>query len=171
MHSRAQRQESFEEVGQGSLRLTAVTVVISSRPPREVAAWLLDAAALPTADLTDAHMEHFYYCGPPSHPIGLIGFEPCGADALLRSLVVSPEHRSSGIGAALLAHAEREARAQGATAMYLLTTTAEAFFLRHEYVASPRELAPERIRATKEFSGICPASSAFLMKRLTGNAS
>ncbi len=148
-----------------------MTLLISSRPAREAAAWLLDAAALPTADLTDAHMEHFYYCGPPSHPIGLVGFEPCGVDALLRSLVVSPEHRSSGIGAKLVAHAEREARAQGVTAMYLLTTTAEAFFLRRGYGASPRELAPGCIRATKEFSGICPASSAFLMKRLTENAS
>lgn len=140
---------------------------VTSRPSREAAARLLEAAALPSSDLSDAHMEHFYFCGSPSQPVGMVGFELCGPDALLRSLVVMPEHRSLGIGARLVAHAEREAYAQGVTAIYLLTTTAEAFFLRRGYVAAQRELAPALIRATKEFSSICPASSAFLMKRLT----
>jgi N-acetylglutamate synthase-like GNAT family acetyltransferase len=116
-------------------------------------------------------MEHFYFCGPPSQPLGIVGFELCGPDALLRSLVVMPERRSLGIGAKLVAHAEREAYAQGVTAVYLLTTTAEAFFLRRGYVAAQRDLAPALIRSTKEFSSICPASSAFLTKRLTEQAS
>jgi amino-acid N-acetyltransferase len=148
-----------------------VTLVISSRPSREAAVRLLEAAALPSVDLTDTHMEHFYYCGSSSQPIGMVGFELCGADALLRSLVVAPEHRSTGLGAKLVAHAEREAWAQGVTAMYLLTTTAEAFFLRRGYIPAQRELAPSLIRSTKEFSGICPASSAFLTKRLREQAS
>jgi amino-acid N-acetyltransferase len=147
-----------------------VDFTVTSRPSREVAARLLEAEALPSSDLTDAHMEHFYFCGSPSQPVGLVGFELCGPDALLRSLVVMPKHRSLGIGAKLVAHAEREAYAQGATAIYLLTTTAEAFFLRRGYIPAQRDLAPALIRSTKEFSSICPASSAFLIKRLSDRA-
>jgi amino-acid N-acetyltransferase len=148
-----------------------MSFVISPRPSREAAARLLEAAALPAVDLTDAHMEHFYFCGSPSNPTGLVGFELCGTDALLRSLVVSPNERSHGIGKLLVAHAESEARARGVKTMYLLTTTAESFFLRRGYIPAERERAPQGIRATREFAGICPASSAFMMKRLEAGAS
>jgi amino-acid N-acetyltransferase len=127
---------------------------------------LLKAAALPTADLTDAHMKDFFYSGPPAAPVGLVGVEMCGDCALLRSLVVTQERRSDGLGSALVAHAENHARARGARALYLLTTTAESFFQRLGYVAAPRESAPVGIRNSREFADICPASSAFMVKHL-----
>lgn len=142
------------------------TEAIHPRPPRRVAIKLLDASGLPSADLTDAHMDHFFYCGSAAVPIGLVGLELCGPDALLRSLVVVPQRRSTGLGAALMAHAEAYARAQGARAVYLLTITAETFFRRHGYVVAIRDDAPVAIRATREFAGLCPASSAFLVKRI-----
>jgi amino-acid N-acetyltransferase len=111
-------------------------------------------------------MEHFFFHGPRVSPTGLVGFEICDSDALLRSLVVAPELRAQGIGKQLVAHAEREARACGVTALYLLTTTAEAFFLRLGYGSADRARAPQGILATREFAEICPASSAFMMKRL-----
>lgn len=139
---------------------------IHPRPPRNAAAALLESSGLPSADLTDAHMEHFFYCGPKTAPLGLVGIEMCGNHALLRSLVVAPERRATGLGAQLVAHAEAHARAQGAQSIYLLTTTAESFFRRHGYVAAARDDAPPAIRATREFADICPASSAFLFKRI-----
>ena len=139
---------------------------IFQRPTREGAAKLLEAAALPTSDLTDAHMQHFYFCGSRAEPAGLVGLESCGADALLRSLVVAPDQRARGIGQLLVAHAEGEARARGVKAIYLLTTTAEAFFRHRGYVAAERDSAPGGIRATREFAGLCPASSAFMVKWL-----
>jgi amino-acid N-acetyltransferase len=111
-------------------------------------------------------MAHFFYSGPASAPIGLVGVELCGTNALLRSLVVAPGRRSAGIGSALVTHAEAYARTHGAKAMFLLTTTAEAFFKRRGYTAAIRDDAPAEIRATREFAGICPASSAFLAKQL-----
>ena len=63
-------------------------------------------------------------------------------------------------------YAEREARTRGVQTFYLLTTTAEAFFLRCGYVHAERTQAPEGIRATREFADICPASSVFMTKRL-----
>jgi len=139
---------------------------IAPRPSRERATQLLAAADLPTADLTDAHMAHFFFCGPPAAPTALVGFEIHGSDALLRSLVVVPELRTQGIGKRLVARAEREARACGARAIYLLTTTAEPFFARCGYEPADRAHAPEAIRATREFAEICPASSAFMTKTL-----
>jgi amino-acid N-acetyltransferase len=111
-------------------------------------------------------MEHFFYCGPASSPTGLVGIELHGDDALLRSLVVLPEHRSTGLGAALVSHAETHARSHGARSMFLLTTTAEQFFERRGYRSIARDQAPPGISSTREFADICPASSAFMVKTL-----
>jgi len=140
--------------------------VIHSHPARAAVVALLDAASLPVADLTDAHMEHFFYCGPVHAPTGVVGLELCGRDALLRSLAVAPAQRGTGLGVSLTRHAEARAHARGVHSLYLLTTTAETFFKRHGYAAADRATAPEAIRATREFADICPASSAFLVKLL-----
>jgi amino-acid N-acetyltransferase len=127
---------------------------------------LLESAGLPVADLTAAHMEHFFYCGPALAPTGLVGIELHGEDALLRSLVVRPERRYSGLGTALVHHAEGHARSRGARSMFLLTTTADKFFERRGYRSIARDQAPPDIRGTREFADICPASSAFMVKKL-----
>lgn len=139
---------------------------ISSRPSFAAAVRLLKSAGLPTEDLTAAHCENFYFAGPAEDPTGLVGLELFGNVALLRSLVVCAERRGSGEGTALLKHAEEHARQSGAHSLYLLTTTAEAFFSRHGYMRASRELAPPAIRETREFAGICPASSAFMTRTL-----
>src|SRR6185295_17760833 len=75
--------------------------VIRSEPRRAGVTKLLESAALPTADLTDAHMKHFFFAGTADNPTGVVGLELCGSDALLRSLVVAKTDRSTGLGAAL----------------------------------------------------------------------
>jgi len=140
--------------------------VIRSEPRRAGVTKLLESAALPTADLTDAHMKHFFFAGTADSPTGVVGLELCGSDALLRSLVVAKTDRSTGLGAALTEHAEQQARAAGARSIFLLTTTAESFFAHRGYVAAPRESAPTAIAHTREFADICPASSAFMVKHL-----
>ncbi|MBX5460737.1 MAG: GNAT family N-acetyltransferase [Steroidobacteraceae bacterium] len=111
-------------------------------------------------------MEHFFYAGPSAQPFGIAGVELHGSVALLRSLVVSEEHRSRGLGSALAERAEQYARSMGARCIYLLTTTAESFFARRGYVPAARDSAPMEIRSTREFADICPASSAFMVKQL-----
>jgi amino-acid N-acetyltransferase len=140
---------------------------ISPRPALQAAAQLLREANLPTEDLTAAHCEHFYYSGPAAAPTGLVGLELFGDVALLRSLVVAPARRGTGEGTRLLSHAEAAAQERGVRTLYLLTTTAEPFFLRHGYSRVSRDDAPAAIRSTKEFAGICPASSAFMARRLS----
>lgn len=139
---------------------------ISSNPTLQMAVHLLQDAGLPTEDLTPSHVEHFLYSGPSSQPTGLVGLEIFGDVALLRSLVVRPERRGFGEGQRLVEHAELEAWTKGVRSIYLLTTTAEPFFSKIGYARISRENAPATIKSTREFAGICPASSAFMTKQL-----
>jgi amino-acid N-acetyltransferase len=137
---------------------------IFANPDESSVKQLLSESNLPTADITAQHLMHFFGCGHGPGLEGVVGLELYGDVALLRSLAVAPGQRGSGLGSRLVAHAERHAQDQGIKALYLLTTTAEAFFLRHGYARIPRDEAPIAIRNTSEFSGICPASSAFMVK-------
>ena len=144
----------------------ALPLTISPRPSFDAVIRMLTAAELPTEDLTLAHCEHFYFAGPASAPTGLVGLELFGDVALLRSLVVAAGNSGAGEGGALLKHAEDQARSRGVRTLYLLTTTAEAFFAKNGYQRASRESAPDAIRATREFAGICPASSAIMTRQL-----
>jgi amino-acid N-acetyltransferase len=139
---------------------------ISSRPALQTAIQILKGVDLPTEDLTDSHVEDFFLAGVADQPTGLVGLETFGEVALLRSLAVVPERRGLGEGQQLLEYAERHAWSKGVRAIYLLTTTAESFFAKFGYSRVARESAPVAIKSTREFAGICPASSAFMVKQL-----
>jgi N-acetylglutamate synthase-like GNAT family acetyltransferase len=101
---------------------------------------------------------------------GAVGLEHSASQAdsaLLRSLVVAPAARGTGLGTALLGEAESLARAQGVKQLYLLTTTAAAFFARHGYVICVRDAAPAGIAHSRQFSALCPGSSTLMRKALT----
>jgi amino-acid N-acetyltransferase len=70
------------------------------------------------------------------------------------------------LGATLIDHAEQYAASKGVRSIYLLTTTAEAFFKRLGYERIERSNAPPSIERTREFGGLCPASSALMLKSL-----
>jgi len=139
---------------------------INQTPRYAAVLGLLESAGLPTSDLTDQHMADFFHIGPASAPFGIVGVQLYGPDALLRSLVVSASHRKRGLGQKLVEHAERHAHQRGARTVYLLTTTAEPFFRARGYSPAARDSAPPAIRATPEFSSLCPSSSTFLFKHL-----
>jgi amino-acid N-acetyltransferase len=141
-------------------------LMIRGRPPRSTAVALLQAQGLPASDITDEHLEHFFFMGSAGSPAGLVGVEIYGADALLRSLVVAEAARDQGLGSALVQHAEDYAASCSVGAMYLLTTTAETFFERRGYRRVDRTEAPQAIQTTVEFASLCPSSSAFMIKRL-----
>jgi amino-acid N-acetyltransferase len=146
--------------------LPAGPLVIRGRPPRSVVVALLQSQGLPVSDITDEHLESFFFAGSDSSPTGLVGLEVHGADALLRSLVVAEAARGKGLGSVLVGHAEQYAASNGVRSLYLLTTTAEAFFERLGYERVDRSRAPPSIKGTHEFAGLCPASSAFMLKAL-----
>jgi len=100
---------------------------IYRQPPAESVESLLQAAGLPTCDLNEAMLAHFFACGDPRDPTGVVGIELYGSDALLRSLVVRTGERRHGSGRALVAVAEAYARDAGVSTVYLLTETAAEF--------------------------------------------
>ena len=136
------------------------------RPAEAAVRRLLAQCQLPGSDLEPRHFEHFFGCGDENAPEGVVGLELHGPVALLRSLAVSEKARGRGCGKALVAEAERHARTQGAEEIYLLTNTAERFFAALGYRPIGRESAPEAIRATKEFSSLCPTEAVLMKKRL-----
>ena len=140
--------------------------MIRERPPQSSVVALLEAEGLPASDLTEAHLQHFFFTGTDGTPSALVGLEIYGRDALLRSLVVSATARTQGLGSALVLHAEQYAAAHEVRALYLLTTTAESFFEHRGYRRIDRANAPSAIQSTREFASLCPASSAFMIKRL-----
>jgi amino-acid N-acetyltransferase len=141
-------------------------LMIRERPPQSSVVALLEAEGLPASDLTEAHLQHFFFTGTDGAPCGLVGVEIYGQDALLRSLVVSADARIQGLGSALVRHAEGYAAAHQVRALYLLTTTAESYFEHRGYRRIDRAQAPPSIQSTREFASLCPASSAFMVKRL-----
>lgn len=104
------------------------------------------------------------------NPIGVVGLEPCGTCALLRSLVVAPDWRGRGLGRTLVKAVEALARDRGFTALYLLTEEADAWFDRLGYGVVARGQAPDTIAATAQFSSLCPASAVLMYRQLGDSA-
>ena len=127
---------------------------------------LLRDARLPVEDAAD-HLQHFTVGTGEAGLVAVGGFESHGADALLRSFVVAPSARERAHGADLLRHVLRDARAAGVDTVYLLTQTAERFFTRHGFRPVERSDAPQAIRATREFTGLCPASARLMARSLS----
>jgi amino-acid N-acetyltransferase len=135
-------------------------------PTRPAVERLLAAASLPIEDLEALDLADFLAAGSPDAPAGVVGLEIGSGVALLRSLVVDPGARGTGLGQGLVAAAEAHARRRGVRTIYLLTTTAEGFFARLGYRGASRESAPEAIRQSREFAALCPASAAFMSKEV-----
>lgn len=129
---------------------------------------LLADAALPVDDALANNKVLLFGEHRSGRVAGVVGVERCGDAALLRSLAVAESERSSGLGRKLVAYAETEAQAQGITSLYLLTTTADAFFARLGYRLIDRAEAPAEVAGTAQFSDLCPSSAAFMVKHLNG---
>ena len=127
---------------------------------------LLRACGQPDADLLPGHLDHFFVIYHDGYLAGSVGLEPHGSYGLLRSLAVSPAVRSRAIGSGLTQEMETYALSTGIRDLYLLTTTAREFFLKHGYQVIARETAPEAIQATQEFRNICPSTAVCMHKRI-----
>lgn len=130
----------------------------------ESAIRLLNDAGLPTDDLTARHLAFVAErCG---EFLGVVGLESFGDVAFLRSLVIDPSARGSGIGPALVTALESACVCDGVEAMWLLTIDADSFFTKLGYEVRERADAPASIRNTEEFSGLCPGDAVLMSKSL-----
>ena len=98
---------------------------------------LLERAGLPTSDLESARPE-FWVVRDQGQVIAAGALQRFGSSALLRSLVVAPERRRTGLGQAIVTELERLARARQISRLVLLTQTATAFFEHRGYCVIER---------------------------------
>jgi N-acetylglutamate synthase-like GNAT family acetyltransferase len=133
---------------------------------RAALAAALAKAKLPTEDIEAPGRLFWRFETRDEVPVGFGGLEIHGEDALLRSLVTLPPVRSRGVGTAMVAALEFEARLRGCRGLWLITTSAAAFFARLGYARCERVAVPPAIRETAELAVLCPASADVLMKRL-----
>ncbi len=122
----------------------------------------LIAAELPTDDILEGGRRFFSFTNAGS-VIGYGGFEPHGAYALIRSLVVAPEARGHGYGRAIAEVLLERARSAGCREAFLLTTTAAEFFRHLGFEVTARDHAPIAILETPQAKTIC--STAALLHR------
>jgi amino-acid N-acetyltransferase len=128
---------------------------------------LLKKAELPTDDLTNEKMKNFMIArGKDGSIIGVVGVERYQESGLLRSLVVHPAYRGTGLGSLLTRKIESFALHNGVKTLYLLTMTSAYFFQRIGYEVTQRDNVPESIRKTEEFNNVCPVSAVCLFKVL-----
>jgi amino-acid N-acetyltransferase len=126
---------------------------------------LLEAAGLPLAGVP-AGLDDFIVAEQDGRVVGAVGLERYGQSALLRSAVVEPGLRGTGVGASLVEGVLTHARERGARDVYLLTTTADQWFPRFGFVRIEAEAVPASVRTSVEFREACPASAAVLRKDL-----
>jgi len=97
--------------------------------------------------------------------VGAVALELYPDSALLRSLVVDRSAQGRGLGGRLTQAAIDEAQGRGVCSIYLLTTTADAFFPRFGFVAVERQSMPAAIQGSIEFQSACPASAIAMARR------
>lgn len=117
-------------------------------------------------DIEPHNLKHFLQARNGQEIVGLVGLEIREGDALLRSLAVAESYRNRGLATLLVEKIENYARSLEIRTLYLLTLTAEDFFTKRDFQQTARTNAPAGIQNTAEFRGLCPASAAFMTKRL-----
>lgn len=127
---------------------------------------LLVASGLPIEDLRDGVPRLYAGVENNDHLIGVVAIEMHDGIGLLRSLAVRPDARGAGLSLALIGAGERLAMEAGISRLFLLTVTAASLFERLGYAEIARSDAPDVIRSTQQFSGICPSSASFMSKTI-----
>lgn len=124
---------------------------------------LLEASDLPSEGLEEI-LTHSLVAEAEGSLVGAIALDPRGRSGLLKFLVVESSHQGQRLGTALSARLINAARLLGIERLYLLTTTAEAFFAPAGYkVADLRHIPPE-IRETEAFKNMSPHTATCMVR-------
>jgi amino-acid N-acetyltransferase len=127
---------------------------------------LLSAAQLPVDGLLD-HLDTAVVARADDRVVGCAALELYTDGALLRSVVVDDSVNGQGIGTCLTRAALDLANVLGMPAVYLLTTTAAAFFPRFGFVRIARSDVPASVQESVEFRSACPSTAAAMKKPIS----
>lgn len=130
---------------------------------------LLTEAGLPTDGVPESLNGFVVAENAEGVLVGGAGIEAYGDKGLLRSVVVAPSLRGTGLGHALTEHLIAGAGKRGITDLYLLTTTAEDFFPRFGFRPVTRDLVPDVVQASVEFQGACPSTATIMRLSIQGH--
>jgi len=138
--------------------------VIRSAGPQDLPAVLalLTEAKLPTEGVAE-HFRSFFVSEQEGRIVAGAGLEFRRGTALLRSLVVAPDSRGAGLGAAVLRRALSEAHGRVAE-VYALTTTAETYLTNFGFERVTRDSLPAELFESSELRGACPDSAVVLRR-------
>lgn len=142
------------------------TVIDTVRPAEAADLFLLlEENRLPLDGLKD-HLGTTLVARRDGKIVGSAALEVYPDGALLRSVAVSQELQGQGFGSELTGAALRLAQDLQVPAIYLLTTTAERYFLKFGFERIERDEVPATVRTSVEFTSACPSSAAVFRKRL-----
>lgn len=138
-------------------------IALSEKERQEVF-HLLTQQKLPVTDIKEDTLLYLLLDGDKiTGTVGLDIFDDC---ALLRSVSVVEDARGKGYGKVLNAQIEKFAKESGISCMYLITHTAKDFFDRQGYCVIDRATAPDPIKQTDQFTGLCPSSAVVMKKNI-----
>jgi len=128
---------------------------------------LLAAAKLPLAGVPEWFGE-FVVAETGGRRVGAAGLERHGEVGLLRSVVVDPAFRGTGLGASLTGEILAQARRERLKSVYLLTTTAAGYFPRLGFRRVERAALPAALNDSEELRGACPETAVAMVRDLAG---
>lgn len=138
-----------------SEEVTIVPATVADVPELER---LLEASQLPTAGVAD-HWRTFVVARRGDQLVGCGGAEAYPSTALIRSIAVAPGFRGGGLGRRLVRQLLDRLSARGIRDFYVLTTTAEAYFVRRGFRKIDRDQVSLEVLGSQEFQGACPSTA------------
>ena len=130
---------------------------------------LLRTAGLPLDGLDEQFGEQYAVADSAGRVVGAEGVERYGESGLLRSAVVDARWRGRGVGDRLTSDRLAWARRSGLREVWLLTTTAAAYFPRFGFAVADRAAASPAMQESREFASACPASATAMRLVLDAN--
>jgi amino-acid N-acetyltransferase len=126
---------------------------------------LLETAKLPAAGARE-RIDSTLVARADGRIVGSAALEIYPSGVLLRSVAVDESWRGHGLGTQLTQAALTLARNRGATAAFLLTTTASQFFPRFGFAPVDRADVPDDVRRSVEFTSACPSTAVAMRAHL-----
>ena len=127
---------------------------------------LLRESKLPYQDIDLRNNLFISYHGEEGRMIGSGGLEFYSNYALLRSVAVDEAHRGKSIGKKIVEDLLSRAKEKSIHEVYLLTETAHEFFLKRGFADIARNNVPIEVKASTEFSSVCPDSASAMIYRI-----